>query len=106
MPKPKRWNQHSYAHKTVRDLQINMAHEVYDTLASKDNKFYKEWNETEFVNMLAPQLRDQARSILAEMLSHNDLTDREKEEIYEALLLDHNIPNEDRWYIPKTTLIQ
>lgn len=100
MPKPHRWNTYSFAHKTVRDLQISMAHEVYDTLASRDDQFYKEVSETEFVNAIAPQLRDQARSILAEMLQHNDLTDREKEEIYDALLLDHNIPNEDRWHIP------
>lgn len=101
-----RWNKHSFAHKMVAELQVAMAHEVYDALASKDDKFYKEWNETEFVNQVAPTLRDEARGVLAELLGRNDVSDHDKEQIYEALMLDRCVPNEDRWHIPASPYIQ
>lgn len=99
MAKPHRWNKHSYAHRMVAKLQLEMAHAVYDELARKDNKFYREWNETEFVNMVAPTLRDEARKTLATMLGQPGVSDSEKEEIYTALVLDAEIPNEDRWTV-------
>lgn len=96
-PSKHRFNQHSFAHRLVASLQLDMAHAVYDELARKDNKFYREWNETEFVNMIAPTLRAQARQTLAEMLSQPGTSEAEKEEIYTALILDAQIPNEDVW---------
>lgn len=101
----KRWNKHSYAHKMVRDVQINMAHAIYDALASKPHgegdKFLADYpSEGAFVNMIAPTLRDQARATLAEMLARGDVSDHDKNEIYEALLMDAFVPNEDRWHAP------
>jgi hypothetical protein len=93
----KRWNQKSFAHRTVANLQVAMAHQVYDQRASTDNEFYKQWpSATQFVNMIAPMLRDEARSILAGLLTRHDVSDAEKAEIHEALCLDAEVPNEDR----------
>jgi hypothetical protein len=96
----KRWNQKSYAHVTVAKLQVEMAQEIFEVKASTDDKFYKEWknDRSRFVNLVAPSLRDAARAALAELLGRHDVNEREKEEIYEALLMDRCIPNEDRWY--------
>lgn len=94
-----RWNKESYAHKMVAHLQCEMAAALYETLAKK-NDFYKRWPDLkEFVRVVAPTLRDHARATLAEMLQKPGVTPEEKEEIYEALLLDKTIPNEDRWVI-------
>lgn len=106
----KRWNKASYAHKMVRDVQIAMAHELYDMLASKPNgegdRFVKDYpSETKFVNDIAPTLRDHARETLAELLTRNDVPDNEKNDIYEALLMDKVIPNEDRWHVSPSGLI-
>ena len=93
----KRLNQHSYAHKMVADLQVKMAHAIYNEKASRDNEFYKEWpSETKFVNQVAPLLRDEARKVLTDMLMQTGITDQERAEIHEALVLDWQIPNEDR----------
>lgn len=99
---PKRWNQKSFAHKMVAELQVEMAQTLYEELA-KSNQFYKDWpasKRNQWVKACAPTLRDHARSTLAEMLGHHDLTPQEKEDIYQALLLDATIPNEDRLHIP------
>ena len=105
-----RWNQHSFAHKMVRDIQIAMAHDIYDTLASKPHgegdRFRADYpSETQFVNSIAPTLRDHARATLAEMLARHDVSDAEKAQIYDALLQDAVIPNEDRWHPNATGLI-
>src|ERR1044072_3377082 len=98
----KRWNQHSFANKMVADLQLKMAHAVYEKKRGRDNEFYKEWpNETKFVNAVAPLLREQAREVLAGMLTQTGITEEEKMEIHEALVLDHQIPNEDAIRIPR-----
>lgn len=106
----KRWNKQSYAHKMVRDVQIAMAHEIYDTLASKPHgegdRFVTDYpSETLFVNAVAPSLRDHARATLAEMLARHDVSDDDKAQIYDALLKDAVIPNEDRWHPEATGLI-
>lgn len=98
----KRWNQFSYSHRMVRDVQIGMAHEIYDALASKPHgegdRFVQDYpSETQFVNAIAPTLRDAARATLATILGRNDTSEHDKQEIYQALLMDAAIPNEDRW---------
>lgn len=101
----RRWNKKSYAHKMVAELQVEMAHAVYDALASKPHgegdRFVQDYpSETAFVNMVAPTLRDDARATLAEMLARDDVSDSDKNKIYDALLMDACIPNEDRWHVP------
>lgn len=103
----KRWNQKSFAHKMVADLQVEMAQALYEELA-KSNNFYQDWpasKRNQWVKQCAPTLRQHARATLAEMLNQRGITDQEKEEIYEALLLDATVPNEDRVHIPHPTLI-
>lgn len=103
---PHRWNKESFAHKMVADVQVGMANEIYDALATARNDFYKAWpDKSEFVNKVAPTLRDHARNQLASMLARHDVPDADKEAIYEALLLDKVIPNEDRFWVPNPPLI-
>ncbi len=93
----KRWNQKSYAHKMVAAMQVEIAQAVYEEKAGRDNLFYKQWpDRKQFVRCVAPTLRDYARQVLSEHLGVSRDED-EKELIYEALLLDNTVPNEDRW---------
>lgn len=100
-----RWNPDSFAHHMVAHVQQEMAQNVYEELAKNDS-FYKEWpDRNEFVRVCAPTLRDEARAVLAEQLARHDVSQVEKEQIYEALLLDAVIPNEDRFIVPPIPLV-
>ena len=101
-----RWNQDSYAHRMVAHVQQEMAQQVYEELASKNDKFFSEWpDRNAFVQMCAPTLRDAARGVLSEQLNRHDVPHAEKEQIYEALLLDAVLPNEDRFIVPSFPMI-
>lgn len=95
-----RWNKQSFAHQMVAHVQQEMAQEIYEELA-KNDAFYKQHpDRNEFVKMCAPTLRDAARGVLSEQLARHDVPHEQKEAIYEALLLDKVIPNEDRFVVP------
>jgi|KBSMisStaDraftv2_1062788.scaffolds.fasta_scaffold00169_42 hypothetical protein len=100
-----RWNKDSFAHKMVAHTQVEMAGAIYEELAGRDD-FYKEWpDRNAFIKVCAPTLRDAARQCLSEQLARHDVSEFDKEAIYEALLLDAVIPNEDRFHVPAIPLI-
>lgn len=87
------------AHRLVLDTAIAMAHEMYDTLMV-DDVWYGVWKkrnpgagakalETRFVNKVLPQILPQARATLASMLNKPNITQVQKDQIYEALLADN-----------------
>jgi len=101
----RRWNQDSFAHKMVAHVQQEIAQSIYEQLAKRDD-FYKTWpDRAVFVKQCAPTLRDAARSVLSEQLARHDVSQVEKEQIYEALLLDAVLPNEDRFVVPAIPMI-
>jgi hypothetical protein len=82
-------------HELVAEVAIGMARELYDQLKS-DNSFYShnhtKEDERYFLERIAPECRKGARTILAEMLLRNDVSEIEKERISEALILDNMLP--------------
>ena len=70
------------AHRMVANLAVEMAQTVYEGLA-KDNTFYKTWTRTAFVKECAPTLRAEAKQLLAGMLTRNDVSQYEKDKIFE-----------------------
>jgi hypothetical protein len=93
-----------YGHKLVVDTAVQMAHELYDSMMMQ-NQWWEEWKrlnpgasrhtlEQRFVNKNLPLLVPQARAALAKCLQPGQvpgLTERQKEEIAEALILDNQL---------------
>lgn len=77
----------AHAHKLVAKTAQDMAQEIYETLASK-NDFYEKYPDREkYVKECWPLYLDAARATLAQLLAGN-MEDRLKAEIHEALLKD------------------
>lgn len=90
----------SHCHKLVAETAQAMAHELYDTMM-QDNVWYDCWKEknpgatgkameARFVNANWGKLVENARATLAQMLA-GGLDESLKEEIMEALCLDHTL---------------
>jgi len=101
----KRWNKDSYAHEMVAHIQVEMAQSIYEELAKNDIFYRDNPDRNVFVKACAPTLRDHARGVLSEMLARHDVSQVEKEQIYQALLLDKVIPNEDRFFQPAVPIL-
>jgi hypothetical protein len=81
-----------HAHKMVAHLAVEMAQSVYEEYA-KDNVWYRaNPNRRNFVKLAAPTMIVHARATLAEMLGRDDVAEKDKIEIYEALIADRAIP--------------
>lgn len=80
------------AHKAVAHVAEEMAAEMYEELCSKHDAFYKaNPNRDHFVKTMAPELRNSARILMTEMLKRNDVSDVEKDMIWEALVNDKSL---------------
>lgn len=80
------------AHKIVGELAEKMAQTVYEERA-KDNAFYAKFpNRSAFVKMFAPQFIPDARATLTDMLQAENISDAERENIFNALILDRTLP--------------
>lgn len=81
-----------HADRTVSHVAQEMAQAIYEECA-KDNAWYAmNKNRRHFVRELAPQLVQQARAILAEMLAQPGRDEADKERIMDALMRDITIP--------------
>jgi hypothetical protein len=88
------------AHKLVAHVAEEMAQEVFEEL-SKDNRWHAiNKDRAAFVRTCAPTLRQEARGILAGMLERHDVSEHDKREIFEALMLDKQIPQSGLWKAP------
>jgi hypothetical protein len=80
------------AHKIVGDLAVKMAQTVYEERA-KDNTFYAQFpNRNAFVRQFAPMFISDARAVLTDMLQQESISDAEREDIFNALILDRTLP--------------
>jgi hypothetical protein len=91
------------AHKYVAHLARELAETQWEELC-RDNAFYHRnkapENKAAFLAMFIPDYRKVARSILAQMLARNDVSEADKEEIWEALTLDRTLPKGGTSYRP------
>lgn len=79
------------AHKMLDHLAVELAGSEYEEMASKHKEFYTQWkDQKEYIRYRAPYLLGPVKSLLADMLTRNDVSEAEKEQIHEALVL-HNI---------------
>lgn len=88
----------AHAHHLVHETAVAMAHELYDTMMRDDHwfKYWKKENpglgraalEEAFVERNISKLLPQARASLARLLTSGGIDELQKEEIYDALLLD------------------
>lgn len=77
------------AHKMVAHVAREMAMEVYEYKCLRSNEFYATFPDMdEFVRSVAPTLKEAARKALGEMLAREDVSAIEKQDIYDALILD------------------
>lgn len=83
-----------YAHRTVAHVAAEMAQEVFEYWA-KDNEWYarNKHLRSKIVTEVAKTLRPAAREALGEMLGRHDITEHVKAEIYEAIQLDRQLPD-------------
>lgn len=90
-------------HKLVANLCVEMANECYDEILTRSNVLNsRRPTRASFVKEVAPTLREEARRILASMLERHDVSTAEKNEIYEALLLDNSLPRSGVWSAPQS----
>jgi hypothetical protein len=83
------------AHELVARTAEGMAQEVYEEMCSGSNAMYKvNANRRDFIKKAAPQLRQSARIVLASMLNDLSITDKDRDIIHEALVLDNMLPKE------------
>lgn len=81
-----------HAHKSIAHLAVEMAQAVYEECA-RDNGWYAvNRNRRAWVRRNVGQFIPEARAILTEMLTSERVSDKEKEEIFDALLQDNSIP--------------
>lgn len=81
------------SHKMIADVAVGMAQEVYEEMCSGSNAIYKvHGNRDDFIKQCAPTLVRAARIMLSQMLGDPKTPEWEKEQIYEALLLDNSLP--------------
>lgn len=80
------------AHALVAEVARGIAAEFYE-IAAKDDKFFKLWpNQEEWITAAAPKGVEKAREVLAAMLANSMTPEWQKEQIYEALCLDGELP--------------
>lgn len=90
------------AHRMVANLCEEMAQSVYEECATRYNNWYRDNPDRKaFVKECAPTLRAEARGILAGMLADPKVSDKDKERIYDALMLDKQIPQDGVWTLPR-----
>lgn len=75
-------------HILIAKTAEQMAEELYEELAHNNVFFTHNPDRATWVNNTWPTLLDSARSLLASMLGEIGVSERDKELIYEALLLD------------------
>jgi hypothetical protein len=81
------------AHELIAKTAVEMAQEVYEELCSGSNAIYKvQGDRDDFVRQCAPTLKAAAKVLLGNLLRSNTTSEYEKEQIYEALVLDHMLP--------------
>ena len=79
-------------HRLIMRTALKMCGAFYEASASKSDAFYKRFpKRREFIRAFWPHFVPQARITLASMLGMNHITDHMKEEIFEALQLDHSL---------------
>ncbi len=82
----------SMVHWRIAEIARAMAHSYYDRFAS-NNEFYKMFPvEEQYVMLEWPKFIPAARDTLVDMLSMDQFTMEQKEDIMEALLLDRSLP--------------
>jgi uncharacterized protein YbcI len=93
------------AHNLIADLCVGMAQEVVEELYSRHNEVYSiNKNRIDLVRQIAPTLKAEAKKILGTMLGDPNTSDSEKERIYEALILDNQLPHGGTSVIEKRLL--
>lgn len=88
------------AHWRVAEVAQQMANELWPIYA-RDNEFYRHMRaggqiteddaRIQFVMRMTPKLLEDAREMLAECLNSKALSDKEKMEVHEALVLDNDL---------------
>jgi hypothetical protein len=90
------------AHRLIAEVATAMAQEVYEELCSGSNALYKvHGDRDDAVRQWAPMLVKAAKVQLGQMLNNPTVSDYEKEQIYEALVLDATLPKGGLSVTPK-----
>jgi hypothetical protein len=92
-------------HPLIADLCVNLAEEIYEELCSGSNAIYKvQGDRQDFIKQCAPTLKQHARILLGAMLGDPKVNEWEKENIYNALTLDNELPRHGTSIIHKSQL--
>ncbi len=81
------------AHKKVAEIAKACAAADYDRLANSSNAFYKRWpHERVFVGHNWRYYVKIARACMIHLLTKENISEEDKEKIFEALMLDRSLP--------------
>lgn len=81
-----------HAHWLVAKTAKEMAQEVYEANCSASNEFYRRHPDRKaWVEAVYGSLLDQARRALAALLGTSQISEKEKEQVHEALVLDASL---------------
>lgn len=88
-----RTNDNRMVHKLIRSTAKEIAGAYYEIAAGRDNAFYRAWpNQGNFIQCNWQNFIMETRRILATMLANPAHSEKMKEEIHEALILDSQLP--------------
>lgn len=80
-------------HRLIAETAVGMAQTVYEELCSGSNAIYKvHGDRTDFIKQCAPTLHKAAKVVLAQMLGDPRTPQSEKDQIYDALMMDRLLP--------------
>jgi hypothetical protein len=89
----KHTNDARMVHALVKKTAEEMAGAYYELAASRDNRFYKEWPSVRvFIRKNWKNFVVTARQVLASMLAKPSTPQIARDQIYDALQLDGNLP--------------
>ncbi len=81
-----------HCHKLVAETAKQMAGAVYEEMARKNNEWYSQNPDMRaYVDRSWGFFVEDARRVLANMLGQRTISESEKENIYEALILDKSL---------------
>lgn len=82
------------AHHLIADLCVELAEEFIEILYKDNYTFKNNRDRAQYMREIAPEMKPTAKRILVDILSDPTTSEWEKERIHEALILDHQLPNE------------
>jgi len=91
------------AHELVSEVCVSIANEMYEEYARHNEWYAANPSRQRYVQETAPGCIKLAIALLGHLLSDPDTSETEKQKIYEALILNNELPRGGVSYVKKGT---